>query len=523
MNRYNVLSNIQIKGSHYLDSPHYKKSYIDGYSFDVDAIKEITKKAQKEFKEIKLSKDSILKVKSAVSLGKPSSIYDAKLNITITVIPLTDKITKENIGFLTVRSYAQNFISSQNHILIIMILIILFLAVLFYSVYKISIDKIELKAQKDRFQLAIDGADNGLFDWEVTTDTVYYSPRWKSMIGYKDDELENEFKEWKNRVHPDDIRLTMKLIGEYLAGKSEIYDATFRMKHKEGHWVWINARGKASEDEKGNLVRMVGFHTDVTEIMQYRESLEAKVSQQLEKLRENDIMILEQSKMASLGEMIGNIAHQWRQPISTISMGANNLITDCELDELTSENVKKEAKVIGEQTQYLSKTIDDFRNFIKEEKIIQEVVLQDQIDKTISIIHATLENNFIELRNKINYEEPKYIKLCANELSQVLLNIFNNAKDVLVEKDIKHPWIEINFTEEKDKLVITIEDNGGGIAGDVIHLIFDPYFTTKHKNQGTGLGLYISYKIVTESLKGKLYTKNTDNGAKFFIELPLKV
>ena len=229
---------------------------------------------------------------------------------------------------------------------------------------------------------------------------------------------------------------------------------------------------------------------------------------------------MEQSKTASLGEMIGNIAHQWRQPLTAISASAGSIELQNQLGILDDEHLSKSMNSIVSATEYLSTTIDTFRDFIKEKKEFKEVILQERIDNTLNIVSASLKSNHIEIINDID-PEPIKIKLIVGELSQVLMNIMNNAKDVMLERKIRKPLIRLDMQREDNRVIITVEDNGGGIPDEVMPKIFDPYFTTKHQSQGTGLGLHMSYKIVSDSLKGKLYAKNTENGAKFFIELPL--
>ena len=241
---------------------------------------------------------------------------------------------------------------------------------------------------------------------------------------------------------------------------------------------------------------------------------------------EQHLILLEQSKMASLGEMLSNIAHQWRQPLNLISLASVNLKLKKERGKLNDEIIDQTIERIDNATSYLSDTIDTFRNFIKDDKTPIDTILQESIKQALSIIDMTLKSNNIKLLNKIDYSKKTHIKLVEGELPQVIINILNNAKDILQERDIKDPLIVLETyivsENKKDTAVITIEDNGGGIPKEILPKIFDPYFTTKHKAQGTGLGLHMSYKIITESLGGSLYVKNTKNGAKFFIELPIK-
>ena len=257
------------------------------------------------------------------------------------------------------------------------------------------------------------------------------------------------------------------------------------------------------------------------ELLELNKSLNNIVKEEVENNRKNEFKLMEQAKMVSLGEMIGNIAHQWRQPLSIISSATSGMQVQKQMNILTDEEFLNSCKVINNNTQYLSKTIDTFRDFIKEDKSIKDILLQERIDKVLEIITPSLKGNHINLINKIDYSDPIKMILNIGELDQVIINIINNAKDILVERKIEHKIITLDLDKQQDKIIISIEDNGGGIPDDIMPRIFEPYFTTKHQSIGTGLGLHMSYKIVNESLNGDLYVENTKNGAKFFIELPL--
>ena len=250
-------------------------------------------------------------------------------------------------------------------------------------------------------------------------------------------------------------------------------------------------------------------------------TLQKRVDEEILKSQKKDFILFEQAKNAQMGEMIGNIAHQWRQPLSVISTSASGILIKKEMGTITDTQEVEMLESIIDKVNYLSQTIDTFRDYIKEKKEFKETILQESLTKDINIIQASLSNHHITLINKINDTKPIQINTLNSELSQVIINLFNNAKDALVEKEVMEPFIKISLEKENDRAIIKIEDNGKGIPQEILPKIFDPYFTTKHQAQGTGLGLYMSKEIIEKHLKGKLYATNTSNGVIFTIELPL--
>jgi len=236
-------------------------------------------------------------------------------------------------------------------------------------------------------------------------------------------------------------------------------------------------------------------------------------------IKEKDKLILLQSRHAAMGEMISMIAHQWRQPITTIAMTANNQILDVELDNVKKEDILSYSNNILDQTKYLSQTIDDFRNFFKLETEIENITIEEIINSTLKLIQSSLDNHSIEV--KINIEYTKPLKIKKRELIQVLINILNNSKDAFIFDNINNALVKIDVTEHKKYVNISICDNAHGIKENILQKIFEPYFTTKEMQNGTGLGLYMSKIIIEEHLFGKIHAKNNkENGACFTISLP---
>ena len=256
------------------------------------------------------------------------------------------------------------------------------------------------------------------------------------------------------------------------------------------------------------------------------KSREKKIFAEVEKNRQKDIKIFEQTKMASMGEMIGNIAHQWRQPLSIISTAATGMQMQKDHNILTDDNITSTCTMINMQAQYLSKTIDDFRNFIKGERILVTYDLKECIESFVELIIPSVKNHNLNLI--LNLEENIKLNGYPNELKQCLINIFNNAKDVLVNLEDEDRLIFIRTSKNENGVNIDIKDSGGGIPENILFKIFDPYFTTKHKGTGTGLGLHMSYNIIVDGMNGLItssnvkYTYNNKEylGANFNISLP---
>ncbi|MCK5295230.1 MAG: sensor histidine kinase [Arcobacteraceae bacterium] len=254
---------------------------------------------------------------------------------------------------------------------------------------------------------------------------------------------------------------------------------------------------------------------------------ESKVKEEIEKNKQKDKQLFEQSKMASMGEMIGNIAHQWRQPLSVISTSATGMQLQKEYGILTDEKFNNSCESINTQAQYLSKTIDDFKNFIKGERKLETFNLKDNIDSFLNLIGPTVKQ--YNLNVILDIKDDIKIKGYPNELQQCFINIFNNAKDILIDKKEDDKYLFISTYIKTNSAIIEFKDNAGGIALDILPKIFEPYFTTKHQSQGTGLGLHMTYSLITDGMKGSIVTNNIEyeyknnsyKGAIFTITLPL--
>ena len=285
----------------------------------------------------------------------------------------------------------------------------------------------------------------------------------------------------------------------------------------KGKLLYLEVNKAPFYDDKGNIIGTVGSGRDITEL----KLTQIKLKQQYETIKE-------QSRMVSMGEMIASIAHQWRQPLSTISTVSTGMLLQKENDNLTDDFFEKSCKTINNNAQYLSKTIDDFRNFIKGDSKRIKFNLKNDIDSFLKLVDSTIKNDQINI--VLNLVEEINIEGYPNELIQCFINIFNNAKDALLENNKEGDrYIFISQETINNNVVIKFKDNAGGISQNIISKIFEPYFTTKHASEGTGLGLHMAYNLIVEGMHGNLKVNNINYkynnkeyvGAEFTISLPL--
>lgn len=534
-----------------------------------------------------------------------------------------------------------------------------------------------VEKQKELYEQAIEGTELGLWDWDIEKDSLYLSAHWKQMIGYEDEELPNDYASWQNRLHPEDYDAALKAMQDAIEGRIEQYHCIHRLRHKKGHWVWIDSKAKIFHSPSRQARRMIGVHSDISlikereaqnllnakrfealaqlpllsetleelpfiqkaleviedvthskvsfihfinddekniellawskraleehcniphdthyptlcagiwiEALHQRQALiindypsyeskqglpkghvtltrfislpiieEGKVvmicgignkrsdygqedTQSLQllgsevwriiqrkrsnsQLKKVNDLLLAQSRHAAMGEMVSMIAHQWRQPISIISMCANNLLLDMELDSIETKELDKQLNDILKQTEHLSSTINDFRNFFKPNKIKECLNVQTILESALKLMEKSFTNSDISI--SLQCKSPTSILLHERELLQVFLNILKNAKEALDSSKTPNGFIRINLYETPTDIITQIYDNAGGIPEAYLKKIFEPYFSTKEEKDGTGLGLYMSKTIVEKHLLGNLEAFNHEGGALFCITLP---
>ena len=328
----------------------------------------------------------------------------------------------------------------------------------------------------------------------------------EELIGKKDSDL--NFLESEVFVNDD------KLI---ISTKEAKLDYIEQVTIKENITKIVNTSKVPLLDEEGKVIGILAITQDITEQIN-----------NINQLKEQEKLIIQQSRLASMGEMIANIAHQWRQPLSIISTLATGIKLEKELAISNEQSEIDSLGMINQNAQYLSQTIDDFRNYFKKSNYMNTIFTNNLLDKTLKLIAPRLKNKNIEIiMNNENIEIETY----ENELVQIYINIINNAIDAFEDfKEVDYSkYIFIEIKKIDASLEIKIKDNAGGIEDEIMNRIFEPYFTTKDEKQGTGLGLFMCNEIVTKHLKGDIqalsstfsYEGKEYKGTTFKITLPL--
>jgi len=364
----------------------------------------------------------------------------------------------------------------------------------YVSVFSDITDRVELiknlKYQKEQIQYYLDVAQVLVLVLDNNYNVKMINQKGADILGYSKEEIVG--KNWIKTFLPKNIQEDAQKTGNHSGYENSVVTKNA----EERLLLWNNI---ALLDENNKSIGILTSGIDVTD------------------QRKNERQLILHTKHAQMGEMISMIAHQWRQPLSTISVIVGGLKVKLSLDMYDEEYFNNQIDSILGLTQHLSNTINDFREFFKEDKNKSITTLEDIMDKSLAIIKPILDDKEIILQVKhLNNEK---ILTYSNELKQVVINILKNAEEILVEKQIKDAKIEIKTYKVENLHYLEIQDNAGGIDSDIIEKIFEPYFTTKGDLNGTGLGLYMSKKIVEEHCHGRLSVENRDDGACFIIEL----
>ncbi|MEN6586071.1 MAG: PAS domain-containing protein [Sulfuricella sp.] len=383
--------------------------------------------------------------------------------------------------------------------------------------------EVALRESEDRFRTMADYT----YDWEYwqgpNQEMWYVTPSCERVTGYSQEEFIADPGLVYSIIHPDDRHLMDEHVHDSTYQDSATVD--FRIVRKDGEIRWLAHACRAVHWHDEKFMGRRASNRDITdrkrlemELGELNRNLELRVEEEVAKNREKDHILIQQSRLAAMGEMIHNIAHQWRQPLNALSVLLANIKDDYDYHELTAESLEEATTRARKLLQRMSTTIDDFRDFFRPDHEPGEFELGQSVEDALFVIEASLANNNIRVERNIAQKIVVYG--FSNQFVQVLLNLLSNAKEALSQGHKPDALIRIGATQSGEEAVITIEDNGGGIAADILPKIFEPYFTTKE--QGSGIGLYMSKMIIERNFNGKIEAVNAGQGALITITLPLR-
>ncbi|RXJ86172.1 PAS domain-containing sensor histidine kinase [Arcobacter sp. CECT 8985] len=411
-------------------------------------------------------------------------------------------------------NYSYVFINDLKLVLwSIIIIFAVSLLIFLYYYSKIAYQKIQL----NRFKTAVQNSDNIIMITDYNKIIKYVNDNFENYSGYERSEIIGQ----KASILKSGLQSKSfyKNLNETIyAGHRWMGEFINKTKNKE--LIYEKASISPIFDEKGNILEFLAIKLDITN--------ERKIEKEL---KNKEHILMQQAKMVALHELLDSISHQWRQPLSAISTAASGIKLNKEFDSLDDKTFNKLMDSIIDNTQYLSKTIDDFKNFFKTDNENRLFNIKETINKVFNLLSYKFNENKIELIKNI---ENISIEGLEHELIQSLVNLFNNAQDATKRNLTKESrkLIFLNaYGDDTKNLIIKIKDNANGIDDKIIDKIFEPYFTTKHQSQGTGVGLYMTYEIISKHFNGKIYVKNVSyvyenieyKGAEFTIKIPTKI
>jgi len=377
----------------------------------------------------------------------------------------------------------------------------------------------KIRESEERLSLVIRGSNDGIWDWNIATGEAYFSPRWKNMLGYDDEEIENRLSAWEELIHPDDRDAVKQCVQSYLAGEVPVYELEHRLRHKDGTYRWILARGLMQRDANGKPIRMAGSHMDLTALKNATEELKAAHKE----LLETQDRLIQAARFESMGTLASGVAHEVRNPLQTMLMGVSFLSR--KLRE-PNEDVSSALKDMEESVTRADSIISELLALSR----VTEFQLRSQnlnpiIQKCLKLNKAKMDASGVTTALNLEPDLPR-AQLNALKMEQVFLNLLDNAiqampsggnltvttRMVVLDRDpAAIPPIFRKFRAAERLIVADVRDTGTGIDPAILLRLFDPFFTTKPVGVGTGLGLFV-VRMIIERHGGVIHLDNAPGG-----------
>jgi signal transduction histidine kinase len=417
-----------------------------------------------------------------------------------------------------------------------------------------------LRESHERLMLAERAGRVGVFDWEMTGGKTFSSAVLEELFGLPIGGFKGNYSDLARLVHAEDLARMELQLQEWTRARFDSFEADFGIDREgDGEHRRLHVDARLSYAADGTPLRMIGTCQDTTErwraqqeLERINTELEMRVAERtryldkqraeleernlelretyiqlkertgetlraLEELREKDRILIHQSRLAAMGEVIMNIAHEWRQPLNVLALIVQQLAMEQRLGCTTPEGFQADTKKAMEVIGQMSRTIDDFGTFFRPDREPESFRVNDVLAKTTDMIQASSGASGLTI--KVDAQDDLVLYGYPGEFSQVLLTILMNARDAIEQHAVAMPRVEIRIFREGEKGVVTIADNAGGIPEAIIDKIFEPFFTTKGPDKGTGVGLYMSKNLIERHMCGSLTVRNTGDGTEFRIEI----
>lgn len=394
------------------------------------------------------------------------------------------------------------------------------------SFIAIVLDISSLTAIESKLQSIVESADAIIWAANIDLKLDYISDQLLDILGYS----ANQFIGYSltdmldvGFFHESDREALTNAFMRVIKAGEKVSDLRCRAKQADGTWRWLSMNMTPNRTVDGKVGQIVGVMHNIHEqklaedaLLKLNQELDSRVQEEIKKSMEKDLLLQRQSRLAGMGEMIGNIAHQWRQPINSLGLILSDLedaalYGECDLAYIKTA-VGKSKKII----QKMSSTIDDFRHFFRTDKNLEVFSLKQVTEECLNLVEAAMKNNNIKVIVKCDHDVA--VSGYANEYSQALMNILNNARDAIASRKDKVGEIVIEISEDGEFGVHAVTDNGGGIPAEVFPKLFEPHFTTKE--HGVGIGLYMTLITIEKNMNGKISVDNVADGARFTMYLP---
>jgi len=500
------------------EKSNYKQSIFKNYYEQNSIVKYLNKN---KLNSINIDDNLLYIINKKLENGTNFSVY--KNDKLITFIFLKNPISKKNVAFLRIESKDNFKINKDRNTKILLFLIVMITFIIMLIIYNTIKSKEKIKKdleEKSRKNIQLEDLSKKLKDnLQIYSDHIIYS---KTDLKGDIIEVSDAFCKISQYSKEELIGIKHSIVRSKNISK-DVYDNMWNTLRNNKTWVgdiqniskygniyWITSIIYPEYNSSNEKIGYIAIAHNITNT---------------KKLESQHDRLMQAEKLASMGEMITNISHQWRQPLSVISTSATGLILQNEMNNLSKEFLTKTCNIINERSQYLSKTIDDFRNYAIDNESIEKIKVIEIITKFQNLIQYTISKENIHF--VYNIEEDLEIQCATNNLIQCFINLFNNSNDAFKLNNIEEKVFIIEAHKESKNIIITIKDNANGIPTEIINKIFEPYFTTKHQSQGTGLGLHMCYNLIVDNMNGNIevfnvnyeYNNKIFNGSCFKITL----